>query len=73
MTNAESAGAGAVSGVVISAAGAIVSNADQIEQWSRIGASWVAIVSGLVVCLSVTPKLYRQIRGWWGKKKGKKL
>lgn len=55
MTNAETAKA--IGGVAISATGAfVVSRADQIEQWSRIGASWVAIISGCFVIYSVVSK-----------------
>jgi divalent metal cation (Fe/Co/Zn/Cd) transporter len=46
----------AVGGVVVSAASAIVSHIDHVEQWSRILASWVAIVSGVVVIWSVLHK-----------------
>lgn len=54
MTNAETAKA--VGGLAISTGAAAVSYADAIEQWSRIGASWVAIISGCFVIYSVVSK-----------------
>lgn len=47
MTNVETARA--IGGVVLATGAAAASYADQIEQYLRIGASAVAIASGLVV------------------------
>lgn len=63
MTNLETAKA--VIGVAITGGATGVSYADHVEQWSRIGASWIAIISGSVVIWSIVYNHYK-------KKKGKK-
>lgn len=60
MTN-ETAKALSGAGVSLLAAGA--SYANDIEQWSRIGASWIAIISGCVVIWSVVAKRCRKKKG----------
>lgn len=57
MTNLDTAKA--ATGVAISATGMLVSRLDQIEQWSRIIASWVAIASGVVVIWFTVYKHYK--------------
>jgi hypothetical protein len=54
MTNSETLRASA--GVIVAAVGAATSYADQVEQWSRIGASWIAIISGCIVIWTVLSK-----------------
>lgn len=46
-------------GSAVSVAGTITSYTDAIEQWSRIGASWIAIISGCFVIYSVIQKMRR--------------
>lgn len=57
MTNAENIKAAA--GVVFTAGAAVASRTDLIEQWSRIGASWIAIFSGCVVIWFTVSKHYK--------------
>ena len=58
MTNSETARA--ITGVVVTAGAAATSYAEQIEQYLRMGASLVAIVSGVVVIWSVLWKHYKK-------------
>jgi len=58
MTNSETVRS--LVGVAITGGAAGVSYADQIEQWSRIGASWVAIVTGCLVIWSVVSKHFNK-------------
>jgi ABC-type nickel/cobalt efflux system permease component RcnA len=53
----------AVGGAAVSLVAAGASYAEQIEQWSRIGASWIAIASGCVVIWSVVAKRCRKKKG----------
>lgn len=53
----------AVGGAAVSLLAAGAAHADQIEQWSRIVASWIAIASGCVVIWSVVAKRCRKKKG----------
>lgn len=58
MTNVETAKA--MGGVALTAGAAVVSHADKIEQYLRMGASVIAILSGCVVIWSVLTKHFKK-------------
>lgn len=58
MTNVETARA--IGGVALTTGAAAASYADVIEQYLRMGASAIAIVSGIVVIWSVLSKHYKK-------------
>ena len=61
MTNSETIKS--IVGVVITGGAAGASYTDHLEQWSRIGASWVAIISGCVVIWSIVSKHLKKKKG----------